>query len=371
MVTGIAVALAVTVTAACSSSGSGGSGSSGGSTAADAAGQAAARSALAPYTGHPSPFPATEKLAKRPAPGSKFVFMQCSAPVCALFAQLMTAPAQALGVGFQPINSGSSATSTQAAAASALSQKPQAVLIGASNPQLYGDYLHKLAAGGAVVAGGGTVGGTPYGVQEAVGGEHSVGTAGQLLADWVTVNRGPSARVAFFGVPELTFSAGLQAGFADTLKQHCPSCSADYRPLSVTTFGTTAPSQVVSYLQSHPKTDTVVFASMEGATGLAAALRNAHLSPTTLGFAPTPSNLQDISSGGLTAGLALDFNVQVWMQFNLAARLLAGQQTPASNLSVDLQFLTKGDLAGRDVSRGWSGYPDVAQRFAALWGKAE
>ena len=100
-------------------------------------------------------------------------------------------------------------------------------------------------------------------------------------------------------------------------------------------------------------------------------MKDAHLSPTTLGFAPTPSNLQDIADGGLTAGLALDFNVQVWMQLNLAARLLAHQATPQSNLEVDMQFLTKSDLSGMNVSRGWTGYPDVAQRFAALWGQAK
>jgi ribose transport system substrate-binding protein len=283
----------------------------------------------------------------------------------------MPEPASALGVKFVAVNSGNTATTSQAAAATALSVKPAAVLVGASNPQLYGDYLHKLVSAGSVVAGGGTVGGQPYGVQQAVGGAQSVTRAGQLLADWVTVNRGPSANVVFFGTPELTFSAGMQAAFAATLSQRCPGCKADYQQISIATYGTTAPSQVVSYLESHPAANTVVFASMEAATGLAAALKDARLAPTTLGFAPTASNLQDIADGGLTAGLALDFNVQVWMQLNLAARLLAHQATPESNLEVDMQFLTKGDLQGVNISHGWTGYPDVAQRFAALWGQAK
>lgn len=360
-----AVALAVT---ACSSSGGGKATPTSGQSGGNAAGVASAKQALLGYVGHSSPFPGTQKLAKLPAKGSKFVFLQCSAPVCAIFAQLMAAPAKQLGVDLQTVNSGSSATTSQAAAATALSNKPAAVLVGASDPQLYGDYLHKLVNAGSVVAGGGTVGGKSYGVQEAVGGEHSVMLVGSLLADWVTVHKGPSANVVFFGTPQLTFSKGVQASFAKDLPQRCPGCKADYQDLSITTFGTTAPNQVISYLQSHPKTDTVVFASMEGATGLAAALRNAHVSPTTIGFAPTPSNLQDIKQGGLTAGLALDFNVQVWMQMNLAARLIAHQTTSVSNLEVDLQFLAKSDLAGKDYPQGWTGYPDVAQRFAKLWG---
>jgi ribose transport system substrate-binding protein len=376
------VALAAT---ACSSGSSGNGGAASASspatgsskataTSADtgnAAGLTAANQAIAPYTGHPSPFPATEKLAKLPAPGSKFVFLQCGAPVCAIFSQLMPAPAKALGVNFVAVNSGNTATSSQAGAAAALGDKPAAVLVGASNPQLYGDYLHKLVSAGSVVAGGGTVGGESYGVQEAVGGAQSVAHAGDVLADWVTVNKGPSANVVFFATPELTFSPGMQAAFQQTLTQNDPGAKADYQQLSIATFGTTAPNQVISYLQSHPSVNTVVFASMEGATGLAAALKDAHLSPTTLGFAPTSSNLQDIADGGLTAGLALDFNVQVWMQLNLAARLIAHQATSQSNLEVDMQLLTKSDLQGMNLSHGWTGYPDVAQRFAALWGTAK
>ncbi len=360
---------AVTLSAAaCGSSGGGGTKTASPASANQPADLSVARQAIAPYVGHPSPFPATQKLAKLPAPGSKFVFLQCSAPVCAIFAQLLPNPIKAVGGKLVVVNSGSSATSSQAAAATALADKPAAVLIGATEPQLYGNYLHRLDSNGSVVAGGGVVGGAPYGVQESIGGEASTVLAGQLMADWVTVNKGPDANVVFFGTPELTFSAGMQSGFAQALAQRCPGCKASYQALSVTAFGTTAPSQVVSYLQSHPATDTVVFASMEGATGLAAALTDAHLSPTTLGFAPTPSNLQDIRDGGLTAGLALDFNVQIWMQVNAALRLMAGQTTEPSNLSVDMQFLTKSDVTGTDISHGWSGYPDVAQRFAALWG---
>ncbi len=329
--------------------------------------RAGAQQAIASYVGHPSPFPATQTLAKLPAAGSKFVFLQCSAPVCAIFAQLLPFPIKAVGGKLIVVNSGSSATSSQAAAATALADKPAAVLIGATEPQLYGNYLHTLHTDGSAVVGGGVVGGEPYGVQESIGGQASTVLAGQLMADWVTANKGPNANVVFFGTPELTFSAGMQSGFAQTLPQRCPGCKASYQQLSVTTFGKTAPSQVVSYLQSHPTTNTVVFASMEGATGLAAALTDAHLSPTTLGFAPTPSNLQDIRDGGLTAGLALDFNVQIWMQVNAALRLMAGQTTAPSNLGADMQFLTKNDITGTDISEGWTGYPDVAQRFATLW----
>ncbi len=37
---------------------------------------------------------------------------------------------------------------------------------------------------------------------------------------------------------------------------------------------------------------------------------------------------------------------------------------------MDLEFLTKDDVTSAATSRGWTGYPDVAQRFAKLWSPA-
>jgi ribose transport system substrate-binding protein len=336
-------------------------------TASSSAGVAAARAAIAPYVGHPSAFPVTQTLAKRPAPGTKFVYLQCATPECALIGQLLVAPTKALGVTLTVLNSGSSATSSEAAAATALSDKPAAVLISAVDPQLFGGALHQLRAAGIVVTGVGIIDGTPYGVQETVGGAASTDLAGVLMADWVVAQKGSKANVVFFGTPELSFSAPMQAGFKATLSKRCPTCQASYQPLSITTIATTAPGDVVSYLQAHPATNTVIFATEEMATGLAAALKDANIKVTTLGFAPSPSNLQDIKDGGLTAGLGLDTPVQDWAQVNVTARLLAHQKTSPSNLDVDLEFLTQKNVTTTDTTSGWTGYPDVTQRFEKLW----
>jgi ribose transport system substrate-binding protein len=367
---GLAVVAAVAL-AGCSSSSSATqpvSGASSGSASGPAASMVAvARAAIAPYEGHPSAFPVTQTLASRPAPGSRFVYLQCATPVCAEFGELLLAPTKALGVKLTVINSGSSATSTQAAAATAIADKPAAVLISAVDPQLFGGALHRLDAAGVAVTGVGIINGKPYGVQETVGGSASTDLAGQLMADWVVAQKGANANVVFFGTPELSFSGPMQAGFGATMTKLCPTCHVSFQPISVATFGSTAPSSVVSYLQAHPSTNTAVFATMEAATGLAAALKDASSKVTTVGFAPSPSNLQDIKDGGLTAGLGLDSSVQEWAQVNATARLLAHQPVDPSNLNVDLQFLTRNDVTQADTKTGWTGYPNVAQRFATLW----
>jgi ribose transport system substrate-binding protein len=327
----------------------------------------AATTVIAPYVGHPSPFPATLPLTKRPDPGAVFDYLQCSTPVCAQIGQLLAAPTKALGVSLKILNAGATAASSQAAAAAALASKPAAVLIAGVDPQLFGNSLKQLDAAGIPVVGAGIIDGAPYGVEATVGGTPDTILAGKLMAAWVVAHNGAKANIAFFGTPQLSFSATMQAGFDAELHRLCPSCAVSNQQISVLTFGTTAPSQVVAYLQSHPSTTDVVFATEEAATGLAAALKDAGQHVTTMGFAPTPSNLQDIASGGLTAGLGLDLPVQAWDQVNVAARLLAHDAVPASQTAVDLEFLTSSDVTPADIKNGWSGYPDVAQRFEALW----
>ena len=86
--------LAVVSAAACSSSSNTGS-SSGASPssnatapgaaqgAAQGADVAAAQAALAPYIGQSSAFPVTDPLASKLPAGKKFVYLQCSTPICA------------------------------------------------------------------------------------------------------------------------------------------------------------------------------------------------------------------------------------------------------------------------------------------------
>jgi ribose transport system substrate-binding protein len=372
----LAAALIVASAAACGSSSSTKSSTSTSTTTSNAsttsgggsnASLAAAKAAISPYTGHPSAFPATEKLDKLPPAGAKYVYLQCLSPFCAQLAKLLVAPTKALGVSLTTINSGLTATSSQSAAASALELKPAAVLISAVQPQGFGEALHQLVDAGVAVSGVGIVNGKPYGVQASVGTETNDELAGKLMADWIRVNRGPDANVVFFGSPELDFSSLMQSGFKDELAKVCPTCKFDAAPISVLTIGTTAPATEVSYLQSHPDTNTAAFAAMDSATGLAAALKVANMHITTIGFAPSASNLQDIKNGGLTAALGVDSPVEAWVQADVTARLVTHQPVTASELNVDLQFLTKDDITTDDTVNGWTGYPDVAARFAKLW----
>jgi ribose transport system substrate-binding protein len=191
---------------------------------------------------------------------------------------------------------------------------------------------------------------------------------GRLMADWAVTKKGDEADVVFYSVPELSFSAVVKQAFDQEIARLCPGCKVREAMVPVTTIGSTAPARVVSDLQANPDTNVAVFSTMEAATGLAAALRTAGLDVLTIGLGPTPSNLQDVKSGGLTAGLASDAAVQVWMAVDAAARVALGQElSDQERVGVPpIQLLEAGDITF-DPSRGFSAYPDFAERFAKLW----
>jgi len=152
------------------------------------------------------------------------------------------------------------------------------------------------------------MGGKPQGIDAPMNGPYTIGLGGRILADWAIVNGGTGGSVAFYGVPELDFS----------------------------------------------KVETDAF------------------KVKTNGFAPTPSNLEDIKTGGLDAAIGLDAGVLAFSQMDAAVRLATGQPLTAAekNGAVPIQLLTKKDL-GSDVSHGWTGYPDFPARFAKLWAAAK
>jgi ribose transport system substrate-binding protein len=334
--------------------------------AAQGANVTAARAALAPYTGHPSAFTVTKPLGKSLPAGTKFVFLEASDPIAALFNKLLAPAVKAIGGSYSVINAGATASSAQAAASTALSEKPAVVLIPAFVPSEFGGKLKALVAAGVKVVGAGMINAEPYGVQFVVGENQLIELYGRLLADWVVANKGASANAAFYTVPELSFTALEQQAFKAELTKLCPGCQVRSLPISVTAVGTSAPQTITNDLQSHPKTNVAVFSTEDMAQGLPAALSAAGLNVTTVGNSPTPENLEDIKDGRLTAGLATDLGVYAWSMVDAGARLVLGEPPLPSERLAPVQFLEQQDITF-DPSKGWTGYPDFPMRFAKLW----
>jgi ribose transport system substrate-binding protein len=370
-------ALAVTSAAACGSSSGSSSASpasasgasSASSSALGGANVAAAKAAIAPYSGHPGAFPVTQPLSKPLPAGTKFAYLECGTSACGLVTKLLGPAVKEIGGTLVAVNAGSTAQSSQTAVASVLALKPAAVLVTGIDPTIFGGGLKTLSAAGIKVVSISIAKDTaPYGITFNYIGLQSTLLAGKLMADWVVANKGPEANVVFYGVPAIDFSKDQQQAFEQELQKNCPACKVRAVQIDVTTLGTTSASTVVSDLQSHPDTNVAVFASAEVAAGLPAAMKAAGLSVTTLGYAPQAEALQDIKDGGLTAGLAADFPISVWAAVDSAARLIEGDQPTALEQAgeLPLQLLEQPDITFNPAN-GWTAYPDYQQLFAKLW----
>jgi ribose transport system substrate-binding protein len=369
---GIAALLVITAlaAAACGSSSSSPTSttSSTASSGGSAAGTAAAQAAIAPYVGHPNAFPVTQKLDRKPPTGTTIAYLECGAPTCAMFAKDLKASTAALGVKLNVISAGLFSSTVQSAAEAALAEHPSAVIVAGTTLSDFGGTLAALEKAGIPVFGIGVTGGKAYGLTAVSGGQNDDVKVGQLMADWVLVHKGSDAHVVFFGAPELSYSPYAWNAFDAQLKKICPTCSAVESDLSVLTYGSSAPSTVVSYLRANPSINTIVFATEEGATGLPSALSAAGLTHiTTFGFAPSAVNLADIKAGKLTGGFGLDFDTEVWQITDVIAKTLTHQAVGTSEQGGVIEILSSSNVTSADVNNGWSGYPDVANRFASLW----
>jgi ribose transport system substrate-binding protein len=368
----LSVAIAV---AACGSSDSGSSTSTTESTEASGGGDetaggspAAAEKVIAPYVGQPSPFPVTESLKEVPK-GATIAYMDCGTGICGLFWELLQGASQTMGVKMTRIKAGSAANTVTAAFDSVVAQKPDAVIVTAINVELWSKQLKELQEADIPVVTTGITDTEEYGIESPQASNASSELAGHLMANYVVAKMSPEANIVMYEVPELPFSVITAEAFAEELGKVCPECSVRTVPIPVATTGNTAPSTIVSDLQANPETTIAAFSSDETELGLPAALKAAGIEVETLGYSPAPPNLQYVKEGTETAVLAFDLPVLTWTLIDQAAREITGQELTgpqAEGIPVN-QFLTQEDIVF-DPAKGWTGYPDFAERFAKLWG---
>lgn len=334
----------------------------------EAGGAAAAKEVVAPYIGQPSPFPVTEDLKEVPK-GANVAYMDCGTPICALFWQVMGPAAQTMGINVERVKAGSAANTVSSAFDTVVAKKPDAVIVTAIPIELWKNQLGELQKAEIPVITTGVTGTEPYEIIAPQAAEASSELEGELMANYVVGEMNPEANAVIYEIPELPFTTIIAEEFSEELEAICSACSVRTGKISVTEIGNTAANTVVSDLQANPDTSVAVFASGEASAGVPAALKSAGIEVETLNNSPGPTQLQYVKEGKETAALGFDLPVLTWTLVDQAAREIVGQELsgPESEGIPVLQFLTKEDLQ-YDVSKGWTGYPDFAERFAKLWG---
>ena len=330
---------------------------------------AAAQAAIKPYTGQPSAFPVTENLKAVPK-GKTIAFSDCGTPICGLFWDILQPAAKTMGVKLKRYKAGAAANTVNSAFDSILADKPAAVIVAGTPIDLWKNKIDKFKAAKIPIVTTGILDTKQYGIQAAQAAEDSSILGGKLLANYVAANFGANSKVAFYDIPELTFTGLTGTTFESELKKVCASCSTRIVHVPIATLGNTAPNRLVSDIQANPDTNVMVFGTDEIQAGFPAARQAAGITKVkTLGNTPNPQGLQYVKEGKSDAVLGVDLPVLTWVLLDQAARQIAGQALSgdeAKGLPV-MQFLTQKDITF-DPSKGWTGYPDFGTRFAKLWG---
>ncbi len=359
--------LAVAVLLAGCSSGPGATGPTA-DPAAIAAGKAAAAKAIAPFVGQPSAFPDLKPLASLPT-GARIAFVGQGTPFSAVLYDLLKGAAQVMGVSVTQYDAGHAADTINTAFDAIVASKPSAVIDAGIDFKLWKNQFAELKSAGIPVVTAGVTGTSEYGIQGPQAAEPYSNLSGSLVADYITAELSTGSQVVVYTVPELQFTSATADVIKTELAKVCPRCTVRTVDVPLATVGNTAPSTIVRDLQSHPESTVGVFPNNEVSTGLSAALSAASIHLKIVGMAPGPGELQSIKSGDQVVGLALDTPVFAWGLLDQAARLIDKQKLTGNQLAgipVE-QFLRQQDI-NFDPSHGWTGYPDFAQRYAAIWG---
>ena len=171
-ISAVAIAAVVFALAACSTPADTGNGGETGAKADVAAAQAA----IQPYIDAPAAFPVTEPLLVKPT-GKKIAILDCGSPICALFADLAVAPAEALGMTTTRIDAGTSADGIAAAFDTVLSGGFDGVFVPAIAPSLWERPLADLNDAGIPVATSGIIGLDPSTVVTSVASRGRAGSS--------------------------------------------------------------------------------------------------------------------------------------------------------------------------------------------------
>ncbi|SEB35094.1 substrate-binding protein domain-containing protein [Rhodococcus jostii] len=198
---------------------------------------------------------------------------------------------------------------------------------------------------------------------------------GGIAGDWTIADSGAAAKVLIAYPPDIAAAVAQRDGFADRLKDKCPSCEVKDLEFSFSELGGALPSRIVSAVQADPDID-YVFGTFGGVfVGVPEALRQAGLADRVKGVTVggTPANMIQITDGNmLAASLDQGLDYTGYMVADAVARVFAGQEVPVDvyrGLDMPVQLHTA-DNIDFDPTTDWSGEPqDFREQFTYLWDK--
>ena len=328
----------------------------------------AAEEQIAEYMKPPTDLGVTEPLSETPT-GKRIAFLESGAPAGKQLGDAMEAATAALGTEFTRIPAGLSPQTILKAWSQVLADPPDAVIFGGFPTTIMMPQLEKMKELGIPVL-------TAYtdeapGLTIAVVGEPQYEATGTSLANFVTAESDGEANTLLVTNRDVPGLLPQREWLEKVYKKNCAGCGLDAIEVPLDGIGRTVPGEVVSYLQSHPDTNWIVFGVPEFLAGVPQAVKAAAIEDVQgVTQSETPLVFEYIANDELmtaTYGISLEFSA--WNLVDSAARAIVGDP-PRQPAPSPAQFLYEEDMTF-DLSKPWPSVENFKEKFEKLWGVAE
>ena len=157
-----------------------------------------------------------------------------------------------------------------------------------------------------------------------VSGTPDFAESGRLMGDAVVADAGIGAKTVWITDPTLAIFKPAEAAFAAVVK--AAGGSVDVLNVSENQIGQEIPSQVVSYVQSHPDVKYLAFSLNDFTAGVPEALKAANLENQVkiVSRAPSAANIRDIQTGAQWLTVVEETAAAGWRSVDQLARVVMG-----------------------------------------------
>ena len=330
----------------------------------------AAAQLLKTYEARPQHIQVTAPIGKSIPTGKTLDWIVCGSPLCTVLTPPLQAAAKVLGWKVVAIPGGLTPETILDAWNQAVANHPDAVMGSGFPSEVFQSAVSKLQAENIPAVNGFTTDTVGSGVEaEIVSQPSEYKNQGRGYAAYTVGTLGKKLNALF--VYGSTFQADqyLKAGYEAEQKKLCPSCGFSALNVPESDVGSTLPSVITAYLNSHPQVNFLVLGEGSFETGVPQALQTAGLAGKVkvISQYPTQSSVQDLSAGKTSALVAVEQSDTMWLYVDALARIFTNQSPTPSEASSPVWVVTQ--KTSNQLTAPYHVVPNYQAQFKKLWGK--
>jgi ABC-type sugar transport system substrate-binding protein len=308
--------------------------------------------------------PVTQPIGKEVPSGMNIAYMSCGLPECKTLFEDTQEAAKVLGWTAKEINAGFTPETISKAWEQVVLEEPDAVITLGYSRALFASSLSQLESKEIPVVDCCVAEPPGEGIIEVI----NWGPQGAQMA-WAVVHDSKGKPTHYLWVNDKEFpiiNEITQVEFKSEIEKSSPESSVETMEAPTTSFGTTLPGEIVSFLRTHSDIEYVVLGEGAMSTGLGQALHTANIKIPVADLGATPAQLKAVKDGEETTAVVNDGPAGTAQLIDVLARQLAG--APPSNSPAPFTGIRTPENI-EDPSAQQIIYPNALQQYEKLWGK--